>query len=145
VELTLRSEPPSQLKILTGRKVLAQARNSLTVRVPPGTVVVEATDTGENRLLKRETLTLGTTPRQVSHTIVIGRGSVVIRTFPAAHVTVDGIPRGDVPLKLSLFEGPHTVRLECDRSIPLCSSGLAVTKPVVVAPGKSVEVTHKWQ
>jgi len=145
VELELRSDPPAQLKVISGRKVLAEGRGAVTARVAPGTVAVEAWATGENAFVKRETIKLGATPRQVSHTITVGRGSVMVRTFPAAHVLVDGVPRGDVPLKLSLFEGQHTIRLECDRSVPQCADGLVVTRSVVVEPGKTIEVMHKWQ
>jgi hypothetical protein len=145
VELALRSEPPSLLKIIAGRKVLAQGSSPLTAKVAPGTVVVEASATGENAFVKRETLTLGAADKQVSFTITARQGSVTIRTFPAAHVTVDGVPRGDVPLMLNLFEGQHVVRLECDRAVPLCADGLVVTKPIVVEPGKVIEVSHKWQ
>ena len=144
VELALRSEPPAQLKVLAGRKVVAEGRSPLTARVAPGTVTVEASATGEHPFFRRETLTLGATVRQVSHAITPGQGFLNVRTFPAAHVTVDGVARGDVPLRISLLEGQHSVRLECDQRLPRCAGQPVITKAVVIEPGKSLEVMHKW-
>jgi serine/threonine-protein kinase len=145
VELVLSSNPPSQLRILSGRKVVAEGRSPIAARVPPGAVTVEASAVGETPWFRRETLTLGPAPRQVSHTIAIEQGSVLIRTFPASRVTVDGVPRGDVPLKLTLFQGPHVVRLECDRRLPLCADRPVFTSSIAVEAGKSIEVMHKWE
>src|SRR5262249_53085709 len=138
------SDPPSQLRILSGRKVLSEGKSPIAVRVPPGAVTVEASASGAKPWLKQETLTLGPTTHQVSHTITIEQGSLLIRTFPASRVTVDGVPRGDVPLKLTLYQGPHLLRLDCDPNVPLCSDRPAFTTSIAVEPGKSLEVTHKW-
>jgi len=145
VELALRSDPPSQLRIVAGRRVIAEGRSPLTAMVSPGTVVVEASAGGEVPFHRRETLTLGAAARQISHVITVGRGSVSVRTFPAAHVSVDGVPRGDVPLRVDLFEGQHVLRLECDRRIALCAGQPVSTRTIVVESGKTLEVEHKWQ
>jgi hypothetical protein len=144
VELVVSSDPPSQLRILSGRRVLSEGRSPIVARVAPGPVTVEATATGARPWFKQETLTLGPAPRQVSHTITIEQGSVLVRTFPASRVTVDGVARGDVPLKLTLYQGPHLLRLECDPSIPLCADRPAFTTSIAIEPGKSLEVMHKW-
>jgi len=145
VELSLQSDPPSQLRIIAGRRVIAEGRSPLTAMVSPGAVVVEASAGGEAPFHRRETLALGAAARQVSHVITVGRGSVSVRTFPAAHVSVDGVPRGDVPLQVDLFEGQHSLRLECDRRIALCAGQSVITRTIVVAPGRTLEVEHKWQ
>jgi len=144
VELVVSSDPPSRLRILSGRKVLSEGKSPIAVQVPPGAVTVEASATGANPWFKQETLTLGAAPRQVSHTVTIEQGSVFVRTFPASRVTVDGVPRGDVPLQLNLFQGPHLLRLECDPSLPPCADRPAFTTPITIEPGKSLEVMHKW-
>jgi serine/threonine-protein kinase len=144
IDLTVTSEPPGTIKVFVGGKLKATQRGQVTARVLPGAVEIEVTGSIEQSFTRRESLQLEGTPRKQEHKITVGQGTVMIRSIPASHVTVDGVAKGDVPLKLTLYEGPHTVHFECDRTIPKCAGGLDATQTIVVHPGKESRVDQLW-
>jgi hypothetical protein len=77
--------------------------------------------------------------------VTVGKGTLMLRSFPAAHVKVDGVDREDTPVKVELYEGPHEVRFECDRSIPACPPGAVATQSGNVEAGKNRELTQRWR
>ncbi|HZN94780.1 MAG TPA: hypothetical protein VFB81_18825, partial [Myxococcales bacterium] len=147
VELEVRSDPPAKIAVLVGGKPKGNLRQGVMIaRIPPGPVEIEVTGTGDHRFVKRESLTLEPLPKRQQHTVVLGKGTLKVNTFPASHVKIDGAARGDTPLTEQLYEGTHRVELECDRANPKCPAGDAgkFARDVNVETGKTTDIKRPW-
>lgn len=146
VILVVHSEPLAMMIGVSSGKVRRSGFGQVTTHVSPGPnkVQVEVSRTGKYPCVKRESITLDPLPRHQERTIKVEQGIVMIHSSPAAHLTVDGVPSGDAPLKLRLYEGEHTIRFECDRTNPRCAGGLEATQTVTVKPGEESNVTQSW-
>ena len=134
------------LKVIAGGKVKASQTSPLTTRLPPGLVDVELSGSADGQpFAKRAQITLDPAQKHQEHTITVGKGTVQIRSFPASHVKIDGVPKGDTPLPVTLYEGEHVVQFECDRQTSKCTGLSDATKPVTVQAGKTVVLSHQWK
>jgi len=144
VELKVRSQPPAMIKIFSGNKLRESHWAQATAKVPPGPVEVEVSGSGGQPFSRRESFTVQPLPRSQERTIAVEQGTLMIRSLPPSHVKVDGVARGDVPLRLQLYEGPHAVVFECDRSASPCAGVTEAKQNITVQPGKTVNVIQRW-
>lgn len=144
IEFEVRSEPPGLIKVSAGGNLKVSHQSPAVARVMPGPVEIEVSASGERSFFKKESLVLEPTPKKQSHLVTVGKGTLMLRSFPAAHVQVDGVARDDTPVRLELYEGPHEVQFECDQSIKLCPLGAVATKSATVEIGKNKDLTQHW-
>jgi hypothetical protein len=143
IELSVQCDPVALIKVVRNGKVRASGMSPLVTHLPPGEVEIEVSST-QPSFMKIERITLMATSKHQSHTVVVQQGTAMIRSFPPAHVLIDGVPAGDVPLKMPLYEGMHTVRFQCDSSVPKCSGVPDATQAVTIIAGKTTEVVQRW-
>jgi len=145
VALEVRSDPPGLIKVYAGGKLKESHQSPVIAHVMPGPVEIEASAPGGHSFFKKESLVLEAAPKKQSHVVTAGKGTLMLRSFPAAHVKVDGVARDDTPVRVELYEGPHEVQFECDRSLPACPPGAVGTQQVKVEAGKNTDVVQRWR
>jgi len=145
VELTVRSIPLAKIEVFVDGRRVNSGQSPLTTKLSPARVQLKISDCPEP-CSKSESVDVTTAPRQQSHTVTLGKGTVLIRSRPASHVTIDdGLYHDDVPCQFQLYEGEHRIHFECDRSTLMCTDIQDVTKTVQVQPGRTVTVTPEWE
>ena len=145
VELTVRSIPLAKIEVFVDGRLLNSGQSPLTTRLSPARVQLKVSGCPEP-CSKSESVDVTAAPRQQSHTVTLGKGTVLIRSRPASHVTIDdGLYHDDVPCQFQLYEGEHRIHFECDRSTLMCANVQDVTRTVLVQPGKTATVTPEWE
>lgn len=135
ISLTVKSEPSAFIRLLKGKRPLASKRSPLMAKLPPGAYDIEVTEEGEG-ISKTDRVVLKPGSDPVTHTVEIGKSTLVIHSVPWAYVAVDGNGRYETPAKLEVYEGVHTVAFEC-------SNGKKGTQQVVSKAGEEVKVKSK--
>jgi serine/threonine protein kinase len=135
VHLVLKSEPAVRIKVLQGKHVRAQGKSPLSAHVPPGNYEVEVYDEAQGIFHEDKITAKG---ESVHETFTVGKGVMLISSFPWSNVSVDGKALGTTPQKWEGYEGTHAVTFEC--STPDKKKD---AQKIEVKPGAQVRVKGK--
>jgi TIR domain-containing protein len=145
VEFTVRSVPLAKIEVFVDDRLVNSGQSPLTTRLSPGRVQLKVSGCPEP-CSKSESVDVAAFPRQQSHTATVARGTVLVRSRPAAHVTVDdGLYHDDTTCQFQLYEGEHRIHFECDRSTGMCADIQDVTQTVTAQPGRTTTITPQWE
>jgi len=135
VHLVLKSEPPLRIKVIQGKRVRAQGKSPLSAHVPPGNYEIEVYDEAQGISHEDKITAKGDS---VHETFTVGKGVMLISSFPWSTASVDGKSLGTTPQKWEGYEGTHTVTFEC--STPDKKKDV---QKIEVKPGAQVRVKGK--
>jgi hypothetical protein len=145
VELVVRSIPLAKIEVFVDGDRINSGLSPLTTMLSPGHVQLKVSDCPEP-CSRSASVDVTPAPRQQRHTVTLMKGTVMLQSRPASHVTIDdGLYLDDTPCKFQLYEGEHRIRFECDRSTLMCTDVQDVTRTVSVQPGKTIVVTPQWE
>ena len=135
VHLVLKSEPAARIKLLSGKRVRAQGKSPLSAHLPAGNYDVEVYDEAQGIFHADKITAKGDS---VHETFTVGKGVMLISSFPWSNVSVDGKALGTTPQKWEGYEGTHTLTFEC--STPDKKKDV---QKIEVKPGAQVRVKGK--
>jgi hypothetical protein len=69
------------------------------------------------------------------HTLRLEKGTIVVRSIPAARVAIGTVPCGEVPIQLTMYEGTYLASFQCDPEAAGCANRPEATAFITVQPG----------